>query len=160
MVAQNNHSRQVSTLVGLLGEITEAYTVLVQLIEEKIEAMRRAETESIKQAVERERKLVFEIEQREGMRRQLYGEYCSELRHRRRCGQTTECSTIGCKNRWRRRGPYHCCIWKTQEGNSSGCQKQPHGADGVAKRLATSEACVRRNDRHSGEGNRVFQKRT
>ncbi len=71
MVAQNNHSRQVSTLVGLLGEITEAYTVLVQLIEEKIEAMRRAETESIKQAVERERKLVFEIEQREGMRRQL-----------------------------------------------------------------------------------------
>ena len=71
MVAPRPDHRRIETLSGLLDEIAEAHKDLLDAVEEKIAAMRTADTERIKQAMEREQALVERIDEREGVRRQL-----------------------------------------------------------------------------------------
>ena len=71
MVADTVQSRRADTLVALLNEIADAHERLLDVIEEKIQAMRKADTAAINAAVERERELVGFINDREGLRRQL-----------------------------------------------------------------------------------------
>ena len=51
MVAPRPDHRRIETLSGLLNEIAEAHKDLLGAVEEKIAAMRTADTERIKQAM-------------------------------------------------------------------------------------------------------------
>ena len=71
MVAPKADHRRVDSLVRLLNELAEAHEQLLGAVEEKIEAMRSADTDRIRQTIEREQTLVECIDEREGLRRQL-----------------------------------------------------------------------------------------
>ena len=58
-------------LVTMLDELAGAHEQLLGAVEEKIEAMRSADTDRIRQTIEREQILVESIDEREGLRRQL-----------------------------------------------------------------------------------------
>ncbi len=70
MTAQTE-PRRITDLLTLLKELAALHERLVGLIQEKIDAMRHADTQRMRQVNEEERSLARRIDEREGLRRQL-----------------------------------------------------------------------------------------
>ena len=71
MVMQGPENSRITTLVRLLDEIAELHTRLLAAIELKIDAMKTADTEQIRQTMLGEKEIVEQINEREGLRKQL-----------------------------------------------------------------------------------------
>lgn len=63
--------RRITDLLTLLAELAALHERLVGLIQQKIDAMRHADTSRMRQVNEEERALARRIDEREGLRRQL-----------------------------------------------------------------------------------------
>jgi len=62
---------RVGDLVVLLGDLKEVHEELLAVIQQKLAAMRRADTEALNSCLAREQFLTDRIRQREGLRQQL-----------------------------------------------------------------------------------------
>ncbi len=71
MVMPGPESSRINALVGLLNEIADMHAELLASIDRKIEAMRSADTERIRDAMMNEKQIVDRINEREGLRKQL-----------------------------------------------------------------------------------------
>ncbi len=68
---QGPETSRVATLVRLLDEIAELHAKLLAAIDLKIDAMKTADTDQIREAMLGEKRIVEQINEREGLRRQL-----------------------------------------------------------------------------------------
>lgn len=71
--------RRMTDLLTLLDELQAMHAELLEVIREKIEAMRRADVATMHRISERERALVERISRREGLRKQLMTAIGKEL---------------------------------------------------------------------------------
>ncbi|MCA9253551.1 MAG: flagellar export chaperone FlgN [Phycisphaerales bacterium] len=71
MVMQGPDNSRITTLVRLLDEIAELHVRLLAAIDAKIAAMKTADTDQIREAMLGEKAIVEQINEREGLRKQL-----------------------------------------------------------------------------------------
>jgi hypothetical protein len=69
----SSQSNTVSSLARLLGQLRTLYERLLELIQQKMDAMRRADLHALRAISEEEAPLVYRLQEREGLRRQLMG---------------------------------------------------------------------------------------
>ncbi|GJM24655.1 MAG: hypothetical protein DHS20C16_10700 [Phycisphaerae bacterium] len=68
---QGPENSRITSLVRLMDELADLHVRLLAAIEVKIEAMKTADTERIRQAMLGEKEIVEQINEREGLRKQL-----------------------------------------------------------------------------------------
>jgi hypothetical protein len=71
VAAPTQHGKRIRAMVSLLQELAAAHEELLQVVEGKIEALRRADAEGVKATSRQEDALVERINDRESLRRQL-----------------------------------------------------------------------------------------
>lgn len=71
MAAATDSNKRIKALAGVLNDLVEAHGSLLEVVENKIAAMRAADTERLKAEVAREECLVERINDREGLRHRL-----------------------------------------------------------------------------------------
>jgi len=76
--AAPGHSR-IGDLVHLLVQMRDLYGDMQEILEAKLEAMKRADSDRLNDLAARERRLVERIRERDGLRRQLVALVCQEV---------------------------------------------------------------------------------
>ncbi len=86
--------RQLKELVRLLQSLTVLHEGLLEVIREKLSAMKRADLQAMRDATVREQTLVATIQEREGLRRQLMDAIGDELVLSRRAARSISVSQL------------------------------------------------------------------
>lgn len=88
-------STRLGDLVRLLGSFEEIHGRLGVLLESKIDAMRRADVEAMGELEHRERTIVEQLKERDGLRRQLMDAIGVELGLPAKAGRTLNLTQLG-----------------------------------------------------------------
>lgn len=86
---------RIADLAKLLGQMSELNEQLAPVLESKIEAMRRADTEGMGTCEQREARLIEQLRERDGFRKQLMDIIGTELGLPPKAGRTLNLTQLG-----------------------------------------------------------------
>ncbi len=104
MMPKASGDSRIGELVNLLGQLRDLYVDMQNILNAKLEAMKKADSDRLNDLVGRERGLVERIRERDGLRKQLVMLVCGEIGLGRKTAATITLTELAARIKEPRRG--------------------------------------------------------